>query len=646
LQGQLPAGSVFSSVDDAALAVSVLSTWPDGSAALAVAAGVVTAGSAGASKTLRLQVSTAAGAPALSTASVTAAVQSMSVDFGLLGTAQVTNLANPERIWWANAQTICARYRAGVSGHPALEAVFDVQAFAHGVALVEVVVENCKMNTGTPTAPAWASYSAAVFSVNGRTVTTVSSAGAAEGAHSAFRAWYASTWVGGDPGVRAFQDVASLQRHPLFWKMDQAGGDMSGYAADAYVPWGAGRQRGSNMGGTGDDPSIGPIPHWESRFLQTGDPRGARAVETNALAILGFNINYRDTSTGLVPDAAALAGKHQTGWQRNWPRTDNGASAMTWELAHHPAAGLTAFVCRPSPVYIEIAQKIAVWNGTYDCEGSTLTYGWTGGGFTDPTGLFGPSSQIRGRAWGMRSLSHATFLSPDGSAWKRGGQLWLRKNMAYLSEFTTDAKGVLNFFWDSTPGNADVFDAESSIPGFQTKLWQHHFLVAELHRVAGARHFSRPDQAKMDTLADWGATQAVRYVNEQPNGGWRYHRYHTTAGTNSATIASLPTWGAQQDWCMQAISGGGGTPDRPAAVAGTWFGGVGWERTYAAIGPETSAGGNYVSQFWACLISAIERGIPGSKTAWETVQANVTNLSSWRTGFAGDPRWGATPRNI
>jgi len=171
-------------------------------------------------------------------------------------------------------------------------------------------------------------------------------------------------------------------------------------------------------------------------------------------------------------------------------------------------------------------------------------------------------------------------------------------------------------------------------------------LLAQVAAVPASRHFSGADQARMDALADWGATQAVRYVNEQPHGGWRYHRYHTTAGVSPSTIASLPTWGAQQDWCMQAVPGSGGTPDRPAAVSGTWFGGVGDERTYAAISPENTAGGSYVSQFWACLMVAIERGIPGSKTAWETVQANVTNLSSWRSGFAGDPRWGTLARNL
>jgi hypothetical protein len=97
---------------------------------------------------------------------------------------------------------------------------------------------------------------------------------------------------------------------------------------------------------------------------------------------------------------------------------------------------------------------------------------------------------------------------------------------------------------------------------------------------------------------------------------------------------------------MQPISGGGSTPDRPPAVSGNWYDGTGGERTYAAIGVETVSGGSYVSQFWATLVAAVERGIPGSKTAWDTVQANVTNLASWRHGYIDDPRWGPYPRNI
>jgi hypothetical protein len=629
LPGQLPAGSVFTSPDDPALALSILGTWPDGSAALAVASGTVTTTRAGATKTLQLQPVSAGTAAPLTASSIAAQVQSMAVDLGAYGVAQITDLANPERIWWANAQTICARYRAGVSGHATLEAVFDVQAFAGNFAFVEVVVENCKMDTAAPVAPAWAGYTAAVFSVNGRAVATVNSAGAAEGAHSPFRAWYASAWVGADPGLRAVQDTASLQRHPLFWKMDQAGSSMSSWAADAYTPWGAGRQRGVGMGAGGDHPSIGPLPQWEAQFVQTGDPRAASAVEASALSTLGFNVNYRDAGTGRVPTLAELAGKTQ---QSNWPTQTNGTEAMTWEVAHHPAAGLTAFVCRPSPVFIEIAQKVAVFNATY------TTYQDVGP--TTATGVFGQYYQMRGRAWCLRSLTHATFLTPAGMPWRAAGIASLAANAAFLDGWRTDARARLNCFWDYAFGNGTLQDADSGAAGFQSKVWQHHYLTTELHRAAVLKLLNGSAQATLEALADWAALQPVRWINEQANGAWRYVPYHTTIGRSTTSIDSLGTWDAQLAWSMT---------DAPASVSGPWKTDYSGDTrtTYASFGTtDTAAGAGYPSYLWSALVVAVERGLPGSRTAWETVQANVTDLSSWRNGFAGDPRWGASPRNI
>jgi hypothetical protein len=85
--------------------------------------------------------------------------------------------------------------------------------------------------------------------------------------------------------------------------------------------------------------------------------------------------------------------------RRFWPEqsTDPG-----FELAHHPAEGLMAFLCQPSPVFIEIAQKIAVWCGTYSAED------WS----------FSKWGQDRGYAWGMRSYGHAVFLTPAADAWR------------------------------------------------------------------------------------------------------------------------------------------------------------------------------------------------------------------------------------
>src|SRR5262249_28266636 len=140
----------------------------------------------------------------------------------------------------------------------------------------------------------------------------------------------------------------------------------------------------------------------------------AKAVEANTLAVLGWNVNYRDSDTGLVPDFQQLNGRNQ---QSNWPTTGNASETMTWEVAHHPAAGLMAMVCRPSPVYIETAQKVAAWNGA-----------WSSG---DGNGVFGHWYQTRGKAWCLRSLSHAILMTPDTMNWRAAAIGTLNGNVAH-----------------------------------------------------------------------------------------------------------------------------------------------------------------------------------------------------------------------
>ena len=646
LPGQVPAGMTVSSPDDASLRATVISKWSDGSAAVVVASGTYTFASS-LEATLRIQsaqpssgsggVTSAAAvttyfanlfgtAPASATATngdlgtdrIAQLVQSVRVDFGSsLGAALLTSFAAPERIWWANGQTVCARYRVAAPGHATLEAVIDIQAFAAGRALVEVVVENAKMNSVSPAKPAAAAYQA-VVTVNGSSVATVASSGAAEGSHSAFRAWYASYWVGGNPNVRVTQLHTDLQRHPLLFKCDRGGGSMAMYANDAYAPWSAGRHRATGMGSAGDHPSIGPLPLWEAQFLQTGDPRAARAVEVSALAVLGYNVNYRDSTTGLVPTFTQLVGRSQ---QSNWPNQANGNDAMRWGVAHHPAAGLMAFVSRPSPVFIEIAQKVAVWNGTWSTWGGTAT------------GVFGRPYQGRGRAWCMRSLAHATMLTPDTLPWKASAKASIDLNVVYLDTWRNDPKAKLGATFGETaviPG-----DSAPTRPGFQEPLWFHHYLAVELHKIAKSPLIDGPSQAAVASLADWACMQPVRWINEQPNGSWRYVPYTYTLGRDGATIDSLADYGQQSAWAHS---------DTINSVAGPWMSFANYKAdAYSEYTPNATAGAYYPSYLWSALVAAVDRNLPGSEQAWLTVMNKVTGIEAWRNGFANDPRWGATP---
>lgn len=627
LQGQVPQGWTLVSPDDGGLRAAVISRWSDGSAAVMVIAGYANAGVA--ERSVRLQLANnIAGETPLVPARIASAVNAVVLDAGVLGRAELRNFSSPERVWWATSQTICARYRQPLSGHGTLELVVDIHAYADGRALVETVVENCKLNTASPSRPAAASYSGATLSVNGSTVATVNAAGAPEGNHAPFRAWYAAAWVGGDPGWRATQAVADLQKHPLLFKVARnSTADLSIYANDSYAPWGAGRHRASGMGAGGDHPSIGPLPQWEARALQSGDPRAWRAVEASALAILGFGVNYRDAGTGAVPTLDQLQGASMNAGQRPWPNIAQGG-AMGWEVAHHPAVGLMAFIGRPSPVFVELSQKVAVWNATWSA--------YLDGRSSETTGVFGRAYQVRGRAWCLRSLAHATFITPDSHPWRASALTSIAANVTYLDQWRNDPKFVLGAMCDESPQSPG--DHETSLPGFHQSVWQHHYLVTEVHKVASAGLLVGSAQSKLQVLADWCAAQPVRFVNEQPNGGWRFIPYKDKLGDSATAIGSAATWGAERNRA-------GNHSDSPASVSGSWMSSGGAPSTYASYTVDGPAGAYYPSYFWAALVAARERNVPGAAEAWQAVQSNVANLQSWLDGFGRDPRWGAQARN-
>ncbi len=647
LKGEIPAGQAITSPDDTTLQTTVLSTHGDGSAAVVIASGQANVqGNTG--YALALRSSPASADTPLTAARISQLVKNLTVNFaGTYGSASLTDFGTPERIWWANSRVICARYRlaAPSPGTTALEAIIDVHAFAdpHDRALVELVVENGKLDaltSSTAIKPSSADYAGATFSVNGKTAATVNSAGANVGTHQAFRAWYAKAWVGTDPELRATPGHMDLQRHPLFWRCDQAGSaDLSAYANDAYTPWSTGRHRDLGMGGGGVDPTLGPLPQWEAQALQSGDYRCWNAAEHNALAVLTYNVNCRDT-TGLVPDAARMANKCQSSSRANWPLTTASGNWATWESAHQPAAGLMAFIARPSPVFIEIAQKVATWSGTADSTNDRLAmFDSAAVGLTDMTGFPG-NGQTRGYGWGIRQLAHATFLSPDGSTWKAGGRLWLGRAARFGRAVTRNARATLNMMWSTAPSS--LFDHDgNSVPGYQLSTFMHHYAVGELHKAASARLLTdATEQGYLSAFADWMATSAVRWVNELPNGSWRFASYDFSyLRADQTTFSSFELARAND------VTGAG-----PASATGPWVAPIfqapsTWAE-WNALPAVTSAGTGYEVYLWYSLVAAVERGLPGADKAWATVTGGITNLETWRKGFGAQPRWGAYPRRL
>ena len=646
LEGVVPRGQVLESPDDATLRSSVLSTWPDGSAQVVVLAGE-TAVSSGSATSIRLRSGSAQGTP-LTVAAIAARLNGISVDFGG-GTQTLTNFATGhDFIWWANPAVICARYRLSC-GRGGMEAVIDVHAFSSGRVFVEVVIENGRVNAvaATVTAPATQAYSNATVTVNGTTIATVNSpatgmpipnarmTGAFAGGHEPFRAWYCSTWVGGDPGIEVTHDAASLQAHPWFFKPAESSSQLMqqkyGQTHDAYVPWATCRLRMPGMGAGGDDEQIALLTEEQSDYIITGDKYARRAVLATGAACHTANFNWRHTN-GRLPTRAQMTGKNTNSNNAKWPANE---ISPAWDPkgSHVPFVGVVPFLCRPSPCFIEIAQKEFCWHATNFGSLDAATH---------------PYDEVRSRGWRLRNYAGAIFLTPDsdydGTGRKASLRAALAANIAVHNVFLDKPWNTLKLFYALSDGSTpDSYSA----PGDDTAWFMHHFIVMSWTAIERVKVLRGGDQTAWTAICDKVADLPIRYVNQSTQGEWRAILYVQYMGERvlgtTMTDMGVGDFGERN----RRVYG----TSVPAAT-GPWLMDVSSSRladwasmtqiTKTPIWPNSY---NYDAIFWAAFCAAVERGGNAADMAWNKVVNGITNLSTWKAGFRTYPRFNRWPRN-
>jgi len=685
MEGAVPAGTNLASTEDPSLRGSILNTWPDGSARNIVVAGNKTGITANSSVTLTLHPAVVADTP-LALSDITALFSTgISVDFGV-GVQNLNTWTSPDRIWWKNGRLICARYRLAC-GLGVLEAVIDVHSFGGGNGVVEVVVENAKLTSSNAVAtkPVGQAYTNATVSVNGIVIATVSDPPAgmlyqgqtlyAVGTHSPFRAWYCSAEIRAGVvfipttaqekaswfGIETTHEIAAMQAHPIFYKVvrpigfDPATFNVGPYQAvtqpfgnDAYQPWYYGRLVGYNMGQGGDPANaIGLYTMWDASYLQSGHKACRRAVIANTLVALHYGINYRESTTNLVP-TFAHAGSKTRNAPYSWPET---SEEPRWEAAHQPNVGVMAFLCRPSPCFIEIAQKAANWSGTY----------------SDPIAIPQAAYQTRGIAWNLKTMGMALFLTPtttddtNVNAWADAVIPTWAYTLDYITQRKDHATQKLSYCLNGYVGK--WLDFRRLDIGFQQSTWEHIFLTTAITRLAPCKLFGS-QQTRTDAIADWSCEHTVRYVNESVAGEWRFYGYRTTLGVNNydeitnngywgsgvyegPDPGSFPTYGENFAWFF--------TEPPPAEVGGLTVpkdvDGLS-TRLYSdsTVQTRATAGLDYTEHHWMGICCAAERNIAGAQQMWDRVMAGLVgthtgNLAVWLDGFENDARKGFWPRN-
>jgi hypothetical protein len=562
-------------------------------------------------------------------------LHSISVDFG--GEKQtLTNFATGQDfIWWANAAVICARYRLPC-GRGALEAVIDVHAFSSGRLFVEVVIENGRVNAdaATVTAPRRSPTDATV-AVNGMTIATVSSptAGMAvpnarkrgkfAGGHEPFRAWYCSTWLGGDPGIEVVHDTASLQAHPWFFKPAENSSQImqSKYAQtyDTYVPWATCRLRMPGMSSGGDDEQIAMLTEEQSDYVITGDKYARRAVLATGLACHTANFNWRHTN-GRLPTRAQMAGKTAAAGSGNgkWPDIKTapawGSELGTVDGSHVPFVGLVPFLCRPSPCFIEVAQREFCWHATNYNSRDAATH---------------PFDQIRSRGWRLRNYAAAIFLTPDADYDGTGRKASLR---AALAATIAVNSGFLDQPWNTLKL---IYGLTKTSLNARTSNFMNLFCVMAWTTVEHQGTWQGP--GSMDGMCDKFVDYPVRYINQATAGEWRAILYRQYMGE---VVGRTIAMGEGNLGERNRIKYGSVVPE----PTGPWLMDTGdgtvtdWATMREVRGtPRWPNSYNYDAIFWAALCAAVERGSSAADAAWNRVVNGIMNLDTWKAGFRSYP---------
>ncbi|MDH3716090.1 MAG: hypothetical protein OET44_19845 [Gammaproteobacteria bacterium] len=158
---------------------------------------------------------------------------------------------------------------------------------------------------------------------------------------------------------------------------------------DPYMPGGGGRR------------DIAPLPRWTARYLMTQDARAKRATLGNSEQAGSFGIHYRDRDTGLPISLDTYPNLTILGETPFFPNC--GGSCNTPydpDVSHQPSLAYVPYLVTGDYFHLEELQFWANWNAFY--------WGNHGGSL----GLL-VGDQVRAQAWGLRTIAHAAFITPD-----------------------------------------------------------------------------------------------------------------------------------------------------------------------------------------------------------------------------------------
>lgn len=235
------------------------------------------------------------------------------------------------------------------------------------------------------------------------------------------------------------------------------------------------------MPSTGGRNEIGLLPAWSASYLLSMDSRAKEITLANGDLAGSWSIHYRDRVTDRPVSVTdfpymTLLGtpldtrNPATGQREAFPVCATGGnckSPYTHDTAHQPSFAYVPYLVTGDYYYLEELQFWAMYN--------ILSYnpGYRKAG----KGLL-HSNQVRAQAWGLRTLAHAAFITPDSDRLKAHFMEFMHNNLAwYNATYTDNAEanklGVLD------DNKAVVYNNKSGIAP-----WQDDFFTSAIGHAA------------------------------------------------------------------------------------------------------------------------------------------------------------------
>jgi hypothetical protein len=438
------------------LQVDVKATHADGSVRHAIISAIVPKLAAGATGTMTLSTGgtvvqssgnpgqlTDAGFTASTSATIAGVKYSASADQLLKGTTSTWLSGAVANEWQVSAPLTTA---AGVA-HPHLQARFAIRYYsAVKKARVDVTIEN---DWAYEPGPQNFTYDADV-TVGGKQVYAKAAL-----VHLHHARWRKVFWWGDAPAVNVQSNVPYLISTRAVPNYDQSikmsEGALTGMAI-SVEPMGIGLAV-SYMPMTGAHADIGILPQWTAAYLLTMDSRARAGTMATADGAGSWSTHYRDRVTDrpvslknypymTIVGRETDTGNPVTNKLEAFPYfAADYSTPYTHDIPHQPSLAYLPYLLTGDYYYLEELQFWAM----YDTFASNPNYRNFGAGLVIP-------EQIRGQAWALRTLAHATYITPDADPLK--------------SDFTTMLDNNLNWYNAEYPANASANSLGVILNGF------------------------------------------------------------------------------------------------------------------------------------------------------------------------------------